>query len=390
MKIERVTLDFVEIPLKSPFETSFGVSTVKSCWMLTVEAEGLSGYAESVADVEPGYSPETHATVYYTLKNHVWPRLRAADLQSPEQALSAMTAVRGHRMAKAAIEMAVWDWFARARGVPLYRLLGGDGTRRDIPVGVSIGIQPHDQALTALADDYLRQGYRRLKVKIKPGRDLAPLTALRRAVGDTVPIMADANSAYRLRDANHLALLDDLNLMMLEQPLAEDDMVDHAELAKRLRTPICLDEAIESDEDARKAIAIGAAAIINLKVGRVGGLAMARRIHDLAVNQAIPLWCGGMLETGIGRAHNLHLTTLPGFTLPGDTSASDRYFAHDLIDPPFRLSPHGTLPVPQGPGIGVEPDPGRLARFRRYQEIWRRDEPGVRGGVPYDGSGARF
>lgn len=392
MIIEQIELDFVQIPLKSPFQTAYGREMVKSCWLVTVVAEGIRGYAESVADVTPLYSEETHASVYYAWKNHLCPRVWGRDLKNPQELLALWAPVRGNRMAKAALEMAVWDWFARSRRQPLWQLLAGDPGRMRIPVGVSIGIQPSPEELVTQAQAYLAQGYRRLKVKIGPGNDWEPLSRLRKALGEEVPIMADANSAYTLADVDHLRRLDSLYLMMLEQPLAADDYVDHAVLAQRLNTPICLDESIKSDDDGRKAIGLGAAKILNIKVGRVGGHTVARRLHDVAEASSVPVWCGGMLETGIGRAHNLHLSTLPGFTLPGDTSASDRYFFEDVIDPPFRLNEDGTLDVPSGEGIGVEPDPGRLARFRHYREVWRSlDMVGARqGGVPYGGFGTQF
>jgi O-succinylbenzoate synthase len=286
-------------------------------------------------------------------------------------------------MAKAAIEMALWDWWGRAQRQPLWSLIGGDPGKREAPVGVSIGIQASPQALVRVAQGYLQQGYRRLKVKIKPGQDLVPLSALREAVGPEILIMADANSAYRLdRDLERLRQFDALDLMMIEQPLDEDDYVDHAVLAASLKTPVCLDESIRSGDDARRAIGLGAAGIINIKVGRVGGIASAQAVHDIALQNHVPVWCGGMLETGIGRAFNVHLTTLPNFSLPGDTSASDRYFDEDLIDPPFTLNPNGTLTVPEGDGIGVRPDPKRLSAVSSYQETWNLSRQGQRGGVP--------
>ncbi len=382
MKIEQVILHFVELPLKTPFETSFGVETVKSCWILELKSAGITGYAESVADVEPLYSEETHASVYYAWRNHILPRLMDYDLDGPESVRKILEPVRGNRMAKAAIEMAVWDWWAKSLNQTLSQLLGGDPGKTRIPVGVSIGIQPTDQVLVDVAQQYLAAGYQRLKVKIKPGREFEPLSLLRHAVGDDVRIMADANSAYRLTDIPILKKLDTLNLMMLEQPLAEDDYVDHAELAREVQTPICLDESIRSAEDARRAIALGSAEIINIKVGRVGGLAEAKRIHNVAMENQVPVWCGGMLEIGIGRAHNLHLTTLPNFVLPGDTSASDRYFHEDIIANPFVLNSDGTLTIPTGPGIGVFPDPDKLKRFGTYHEAWDIPKWHLRGGKP--------
>lgn len=368
MQIDRVQLDFVELPLLDPFETSVGVSTVKQAWILTVYADGIAGYAESVADPDPHWNEETHATVYFALKNHLLPLLWGQEIRHPEEVARFFLPIRANFMAKATIEMAVWDWFARAQGVPLARLLGGDPAKTTIPVGVSIGIQPTTDDLLRAADTFLGLGYRRLKVKIKPGLDIERLAALRRHVGAQVAMMADANSAYRLADLPILKALDDLDLMMLEQPLAHDDLIDHATLARSLKTPVCLDEAIRTPEDARKAMDIEACRVINIKVGRVGGYAMARAIHDLAAKRGVPVWCGGMQETGIGRAHNLHLSTLANFRLPGDTSASNRYFVEDLVEPAFTLNEDGTLTVPAGPGIGVVPDPHRLVRYASFHE----------------------
>ncbi len=383
MYIEQVDLDFVQLPLKAPFQTSFGIEEVKRAWIVTVMSEGILGYAESVAELAPLYSEETHASVFYAIKDHLLPRLAAIDIVRPEAVEELFTEVRGNRMAKAALEMAIWDWFAKSRELPLFAVLGGEESRQTIPVGVSVGIQASPTELVECCQGYLSQGYRRLKVKIKPGADLEPLTALRGAVGPQVKIMADANSAYRLADREHLQAFEPLDLMMLEQPLAYDDIIDHAQLAHAMKTPICLDEAIRSDEDAKKALEIGACQIINIKVGRVGGYAVARRVHDVAEAYGAPVWCGGMLETGIGRAHNLHLSTLKNFRLPGDTSASDRYFYEDIVDPPFTLSPDGTLNVPNGPGIGVKPDSQRLSKMRVHHETWQVRQQFKGGGIPY-------
>lgn len=390
MRIESVHLNFVQLPLISPFRTSFGTETEKTAWIVTVVSQNISGYAECVADTEPLYSSETHASAYFAWKDHLVPRLAGVDITDPTDVETLWSPVRGHYMAKAALEMALWDWFAKEAGKPLWELLGGDTSRMRIPVGVSIGIQPSNEVLIDLAQSYLAQGYRRLKVKIKPGTDYARLASLREAVGEQVPIMADANSAYTLHDIAALTRLDALNLMMLEQPLGYDDIIDHAALAGVLKTPICLDEAVHSDEDARKALQIGACQIINVKVGRVGGHAVARRIHDQAQRVGAPVWCGGMLETGIGRAHNLHLSTLPNFRIPGDTSASNRYFAEDIIDPPFLLNADGTLSVPDGPGIGVKPDPERMRHFTTHQETWRISRTTARGGGKPYGSPTSF
>ncbi len=370
LTLERITLDQVMLPLKAPFETSYGRELERRFYVVGVHADGISGYAETVATDEPLYSEETNQTVHHVIVDLLAPRLFAGPIVQPEDVGRRFRPFRGNRMAKAALEMAVWDWFARRAGIPLHQLLGG--SRTDIPVGVSIGIQPTTADLVALARDFWAQGYRRLKIKIRPGMDIVPLAAVREAFPDT-PIMADANSAYTLDQLPLLKELDQLDLMMVEQPLAEDDIIDHATLQRAIQTPVCLDESIRTREDARKAIEIAACRVINIKPGRVGGFAEARAIHDIAAAHGIPVWCGGMLESGIGRAGNLHLTTLANFVLPGDTSASDRYFAEDLIDPPFRLTDRGTLMVPTGPGIGVAPDGARLQHYRTgHEEIQPR------------------
>jgi O-succinylbenzoate synthase len=281
----------------------------------------------------------------------------------------AFARVRGHEMAKAALEMAVWELWARRDEAPLYRLLGGRGGR--IAAGVSIGLQRDEAALVERVAVEVAAGYRRVKVKIKPGRDMALLAAVRARFAD-VPLMADANSAYTLADAEHLQALDAFSLTMVEQPLAWDDVVDHATLARRLATPVCLDESIRSAEDARRAIEIGACRVVNVKVGRVGGFASARAVHDTCLARGVPVWCGGMLESGIGRLANVHLQTLPGFTLPGDTAASARYFDEDLVDPPVEVARDGTIAVPEGPGIGHAIVWRRVERATRFVESWTR------------------
>lgn len=368
LQIEYITLDKMAMPLKAPFETSFGVEAERRFYLVGVHGGGTTGYAETVASDDPLYNEETNQTVHHMMVDIMVPRLFAAPINHPDEVSWRLAPLRGNRMAKAALEMAVWDWFGKRAQVPLYQLFGG--TRTDIPVGVSIGIQRTPADLVAIARDFWDQGYRRLKIKIRPGMDIVPLAAVREALPDA-PLMADANSAYTLKQTAILKELDALHLMMVEQPLGEDDIIDHATLQRAIETPVCLDESIRTAEDARKAIEMGACRIINIKLGRVGGFSEARAIHDLAAQHGIPVWCGGMLESGIGRAANLQLTSLPNFTLPGDTSASDRYFAEDLIDPPFRLTDHGTLRVPEGPGIGVTPDGDRVARYSSSHEVIR-------------------
>jgi o-succinylbenzoate synthase len=316
-----------------------------------VTSGGVSGHGECVADTDPFYLPETVGTVGHVLRDFLAPMAFALDLRDPRDLLPALARVRGHEMAKAGLEMAVWDLFARQAGQPLYRLLGGRGGT--IAAGVSVGLQKDADALVDKVAREVEAGYRRIKIKIKPGRDKALVEAVRKHF-PAVPLMADANSAYTLADAPLFRELDAYDLMMVEQPLAWDDIVDHAELQRGMRTPICLDESIRSPEDARKALALGACRIVNIKAGRVGGLAASAAIHDLCRARGAPVWCGGMLESGIGRLANVHLQTLPGFTLPGDTSASARYFAEDLIEPPVTVSRDGTIAVPEGPGLGHE------------------------------------
>lgn len=350
MKIDRVELRQLRLPLVQPFETSFGRSTTRRFLLVIVFGDGAQGYGECVADEHPFYSAETTETAWYILTTYLAPRVLGRSFGHPREVGPALSAIRGHPMAKAALEMAAWDLFGQLQDQPIRALIGG--TRQSIPSGVSIGIQPTLDALAAQVERELAAGYRRIKLKIKPGWDLAPVEMVRQRFGD-VPLMVDANGAYRLNDAAHLARLDDFHLMMIEQPLDYDDVHDHAALQRRLRTAICLDESISSVRAAAAAFALGACRVVNVKPGRVGGYGESLALHELATAHGIPLWHGGMLESGIGRAHNLHLSTLPNFSLPGDVAASRRYYNPDLIDPPIELGPDGTIPVPAGPGIGV-------------------------------------
>lgn len=329
----------------------------------------MTGHGECVADTDPFYLPETLGTVRHVLRDFLAPMAFAADLRDPRDLLPALARVRGHEMAKAGLEMAVWELFARREGVPLYRLLGGRGG--EIASGVSVGLQKDVSALVEAVEREVAAGYRRIKIKIKPAKDRVLVEAVR-ARFPSVPLMADANSAYTLADVPLFQALDAHDLMMVEQPLGWDDMVDHVALQRQIRTPVCLDESIRSPADARKALDLGACRIINIKAGRVGGLAASVAIHDLCRARGVPVWCGGMLESGIGRLANVHLQTLPGFTLPGDTSASARYFAEDLIDPPVTVSPHGTIAVPEGPGIGHEILWPRVEKATVAREEWSR------------------
>ena len=350
MRIERVELFVVRLPLKRAYETSGSRETHQTHILARVESEGAVGWGESVAPEQPWYSGETPKTVWYALDEVILPQLLATELAAPEDTERALGWIREHRMAKATIEMAIWDLAARRRGVPLATLLGG--TRPAILCGVAIGIHPSVEALLETIERELASGYLRVKVKIKPGADGHVAEAIRNRFPE-LPFMLDANSAYSLADLPLFRRIDAYHPMMVEQPLAHDDIVDHAALQRQIATPVCLDESIHGGEDARKAIDIGATRIVNIKPGRVGGHASARRVHDVCADRGVPVWCGGMLEFGIGRAHNVHLASLPNFSLPGDVSASERYFETELIGEPFVVRRDGTMDVPTGPGIGV-------------------------------------
>ncbi|MDO8835050.1 MAG: o-succinylbenzoate synthase [Vicinamibacterales bacterium] len=357
MNIERLELRVLRLPLVRFFETSFGRVHDRTFLLVRVDGGGETGLGECVADNDPYYSSETVETAWHIIASFLAPLVLGRAFAHPADVYPAMSRVRGHNMAKAAVEMAAWDLFARQQGLPLHQVLGG--TARPIPAGVSIGIQDSLDDLVERVEAELAEGYRRIKIKVKPGWDVDAVRAIRRRFGD-VPLMVDANAAYTLRDADHLARLDEFGLLMIEQPLDYEDIADHAVLQRRLATPVCLDESIHTVRHARDAIAAGACRIINVKPGRVGGHGESIRLHDLCASQGIPVWHGGMLESGIGRAHNLHLSSLPNFTLPGDVAASKRYYVPDLIDPPIEVRPDGTIVMPAGPGIGVRIVPGLI------------------------------
>lgn len=356
MKIERATLREFPLSLKEYFEISSGGMQEKRILLLTLEGEGLVGWSECVAERQPAYSYETTDTAWHILTDYLLPGIVGKTFDDPDRVLDSVSWVRGHGMAKAAVEMASWDMAARADGVSLSKKLGG--VRAEVPVGVSVGIKPTDEALHEQVAGFIDDGYARVKIKIKPGRDVEMLAGLREAFPDT-SFMADANSAYTLDDIDRLKELDSLDLMMMEQPLRYDDIHHHATLQAAIDTPVCLDESIKKDADAELALHLEACRIINIKPGRVGGLAESRRIHDRMRAAGLPVWCGGMLESGIGRAHNVALASLPGFELPGDISASSRYWARDIVSPEFEVA-DGVMAVPTGPGIGVDIDEERI------------------------------
>ncbi len=357
LRIERITLCEVHLTLKEPFQISSGTQTHKRVVLIhLLSSDGVEGWGECVAGSVPNYSYETVDTAWLALREWVAPRVLGRTFAGPEEVQPALDLnFRGHNMAKAAVEMASWELTARAEGISLARKLGG--VRDRIPVGISLGIQASPEALVGKARAALERGYQKVKIKIKPGADVEYLRAAREALGPEAPLMADANNAYTLKDAEHLRRLDDFDLTMIEQPLAYNDLLRHVELQKQLRTPICLDESITSVDRAEDMIALGAGRIVNIKPGRVGGFRQALAIHDLCAAHGIPVWCGGMLEAGVGRAHNVALASLPNFTMPGDLSPSERYWEKDLVVPEWTMDRQGWIDVPVGrPGMGVEPD----------------------------------
>lgn len=361
VKIESISLHHLRMPLVAPFETSFGRELERECILVEIRADGLTGLGECVATRDPGYSYETTGTAWHILRDFIVPLTLPADISAIDDFRRLVERVRGHHIAKAGVEMALWDVFGKRDGQSLRAMLGGELDR--VPVGVSVGLQESPAALVAVVQKYLDDGYRRVKIKIKPGRDCGDAGAVRRAF-PSVQLQVDANSAFTLESAATLKPLDDLNLLLIEQPLYEDDIWDHRVLQEQFRTPICLDESIVSPRHARYALEMHACRIINIKAARLGGLSQAVMVHDLCRANDIPVWCGGMLETGVGRASNLALASLPGFSLPGDISASSRYYARDITKEDFILNEDSTIDVPAGPGLGVSLDQEALASCR--------------------------
>jgi O-succinylbenzoate synthase len=349
-RLREVELIHVRMPLVAPFRTSFGTETERDVLLVRVVTDSADGWSECVAMKEPLYSSEYVAGAHHVIKRHMLPRLLGVAEVAAEEVGSVLAPISGHRMAKAALETAVLDAQLKEEGRSLAQYLGA--VREAVDCGVSVGIMDRDEDLLAAVAGYLAEGYRRIKLKIEPGRDIDAVRAVRDRFGPDVLLQVDANTAYTLADAPQLAKLDDCDLLLIEQPLPEEEILAHAKLSKLIRTPVCLDESIVSCIVAADAIELGACAIVNIKPGRVGGYLESKRIHDLCAEHGVPVWCGGMLETGIGRAANVALAALPNFTLPGDTSGSSRYYTQDLT-PPFVLE-DGRLGVPTGPGIGVE------------------------------------
>lgn len=365
--IKKIKLRKLNMRLKHPFTTSFGTMQDKHFYITEItDDQGNSGFGESVAFISPWYSEETVQTNLHVMRDFLIPILQGNKIQHPDDVSALFEPIKRHQMAKAALEGAVWDLYAKRNDMTLAAALGGE--KKTIDVGVSIGIQPNVEKLIEKIGENIAAGFKRIKIKIKPGWDVKVLKKVRKVFPDT-PIMADANSAYTLDDVEHLKQLDDLNLMMIEQPLASDDIVDHATLQVNMTTPICLDESIHSLEDTRKAIQLGSCKIINIKIGRVGGLTESKKIHDYCVENGIDVWCGGMLEAGVGRAHNVALTTLGGFTMPGDTAGSDHYWEKDIISPEVTVQ-EGVITVPDQSGIGYDIDEEALEAFTVEEEVF--------------------
>ncbi len=367
MKIEKIELSILELPYVHFFETSFGREHGRTFILIKVFSEGIFGYGEVVAEKLPLYSYETTSTAWLVLKELLLPMVFEKGIIEPDDFYKQTQKFKGHLMAKAGLELALWDLKAKRDGLPLSKLYGG--TRKEVSSGVSVGIQDTIPQLLDRIDSFLKEGYRRIKVKIKPGWDIKACREIRKKHSDLI-LQADANAAYKIDDIELLKKLDEFDLLMLEQPFSGDDLWDHSRLQKEIKTPICLDESAVSAAKVRKAYEMQSCRIINIKVGRVGGIIEARKIHDFCQAKGMPVWCGGMLETGIGRAHNIHLASLPNFKLSNDISASKRYFTQDLIEPAVELTERGTITVPTGPGIGVFPVEERIKRAALKQETF--------------------
>ncbi|MBI4444769.1 MAG: o-succinylbenzoate synthase [Acidobacteria bacterium] len=367
MRLDRIVLREIHLPLKHFFETSFGRVYERHVVLVEINSDGLTGWGECVAAEGPYYSYETVSTAWSILSELILPRLVDQSIQHPDEFGVMFRAIRGHHMARAAVESSLWDLWSRFQGLSLWKALGGE--LQQIACGVSIGIQDHPDLLLEKIDQEVKAGYRKIKIKIKPGWDLEIVKLVRRNYPE-IPLMVDANSAYSLKDRDLFAALDDFGLLMIEQPLRYDDLLDHSKLQALIKTPLCLDESIRHLDDARHAIELGSCRIINIKMGRVGGHSEARRIHDLCRSRNVPVWCGGMLETGIGRAHNIAVSTLPGFVIPGDVSASQRYYHRDTIHPPIEVSRDGFICAPLQSGLGYDPDSEWIEQITLRRQVF--------------------
>jgi len=368
MRIDSITLRKFQMRLKAPFETSFGVTYDRPLLLVELHSDGLTGWSEVTATEGPFFNAESVDIAALVLREFLVPLVLGKSFAAACQVRESFAAVRGHEMARAGIENALWDVEAQQRGLPLWKLLGG--TQQQIPCGVSLGLQATPEKLLEKVATELAAGYRRIKLKIKPGRDSEFIAAVRRAHPDIL-LSVDANSAYTLDDLEHLRSLDEFNLLMIEQPLWWDDIYAHSKLQKQIKTRLCLDESITHLRDAQTAMELGACGIINIKLGRVGGFSSAREIQAYCAGKDIPVWCGGMLECGIGRAHNIAVSSLPGYSLPGDVSASKRYWVEDVIDPEVEVSPQGTIRIPDTPGLGYHVRRELIERWTLEKETWR-------------------
>ena len=367
MKIEMITLRELRMRLKTPFETSFGVTQERRILLVELAADGVSGWGEITSLESPLFNSETTDTAWHVISDYIAPVLIGKEVSTATELPALLAGFRGHEMAKAGVENALWDAEAQQKGVPLHTLLRG--SRQEIVCGVSLGIRETPQHLVVKVREELESGYQRIKLKVKPGKDVAFIAAVRKEFPEIL-LSVDANSAYELKDAPHLRKLDEFRLLMIEQPLQWDEIHSHAKLQALINTPICLDECITNARHAQTAIELGACRIINIKLGRVGGHTSARQVHDVCREHGIPVWCGGMLESGIGRAHNIAMSTQPGFTLPGDVSASQRYWAEDVIEPEVEVSRSGTIRVPQTPGLGFRVKRNFIERLTCRSRTW--------------------
>jgi len=368
MRVDSITLRRLQMRLKAPFETSFGTTFDRPVLLVAIAADGLTGWSEVTATEGPFFNAESIDIAWLVISKFLVPLLLGKTLASASEARQCFTPVRGHEMARAGLENALWDLESQQRGVPLWKLLGG--TQREIACGVSLGLQPTPEKLLEQVTVELAAGYRRVKVKIKPGKDLDYIAAVRKAHPDTL-LSVDANSAYTLDDLELLRRFDDYGLLMIEQPLWWDDIHAHAKLQKQIKTKICLDESIRHLRDAQTAVETGACGVINIKLGRVGGHSCAREIQAYCLGREVPAWCGGMLECGIGRAHNIAVSTLPGYALPGDVSASARYWTEDVIEPEVTVTPEGTIRVPESPGLGYHVRQDLIERWTVEKQTFR-------------------
>ena len=368
MRVESITLRKLKMRLKAPFETSFGITHDRTVLLVELLADGITGWSEVTASEGPSFNSETVDTAWLIIRGFLMPLILGKDIGSASETPRVFAAIRGHEMARAGIENALWDVEAQQKNLSLAQLLGG--TQSEIKCGVSLGLQATPEVLLEKVAVELRAGYQRIKLKIKPGKDLDFVCAVRK-LNPNILLSVDANSAYTLADSDHLKRFDEFGLLMMEQPLWWDDIANHAKLQRHLQTPICLDESIRHVRDAETALDLDAARIINIKLGRVGGHTSAREIQALCLARGIPAWCGGMLECGIGRAHNIAVSSLPGYTLPGDVSASKRYWQEDVIDPPVEVSPRGTIQIPTSPGLGYHVRRDLIERWTTEKETWR-------------------